>query len=195
MHCRTKSLVNHPPRIQAVILAGGLGRRMGGRDKGLVPLTGKPLVAHVLAAVAPQVDAVAINTPNPDYGRFGLPLLDDAFPGRAGPLAGILAALENAEADLVLSVPCDTPRLPTDLVARLLAGLDGHEACAAADEAREHPVIALWRPALAGRLRAYLESGERRAGRWLAGLDHAWVRFDAASLANANTPDDLERLG
>lgn len=167
---------------------------MGGRDKGLVSLAGKPLVAHVLAAVRPQVDDTVINTPNVAYGSFGLPLLEDAIPDRAGPLAGILAALESTRADLVLSVPCDTPRLPPDLVARMLLALDGHEACAAADDARVHPVIALWRPALAGRLRAWLESGERRVGAWLASLDHATARFDAATLANANTPEDLESL-
>ncbi|MFA5530067.1 MAG: molybdenum cofactor guanylyltransferase MobA [Thiohalomonadaceae bacterium] len=186
--------MNHRPRIQAVVLAGGLGRRMGGRDKGLLPLTGRPLVAHVLAALAPQVDELVISTPNPEYAAFGLPLLADAIPGRAGPLAGILATLEATDADLVLSVPCDTPHLPGDLVQRLLLALDGHEASAAADEARLHPVIALWRPGLAGRLRVFLESGERRAGAWLAGVDHAVVRFDAAGFVNANTPEDLESL-
>lgn len=186
--------MNHRPRIQAVVLAGGLGRRMGGRDKGLIPLAGKPLVSHVLAALAPQVDDVVLNTPNPDYAVFGLPLLTDAVPDRAGPLAGILAALEATDADLVLSVPCDTPRLPADLAQRLLLALDGHEASAAADEARLHPVIALWRPQLAGRLRRYLERGERRVGAWLAEVDHTVARFDADGFANANTPDDLAAL-
>lgn len=167
---------------------------MGGRDKGLIPLAGQPLVAHVIKKIMPQVDEMLLNTPNRDYARFGLPLLDDAFPGRAGPLAGILAVLETTHADLVLSVPCDTPRLPQDLVSDLLAHLNGHEACAAADDARVHPVIALWRPSLAGRLRAYLEAGERRVGAWLKSLDYATARFDAAALANANTPGDLEAL-
>lgn len=186
--------MSHRPRIQAVVLAGGLGRRMGGRDKGLIPLAGRPLVAHVLAALAPQVDDVALNTPNPDYAAFDLPLLADAVPDHAGPLAGILAALEATNAELVLSVPCDTPHLPGDLVQRLWHALADHEASVAADGARLHPVIALWRPELAGRLRTFLESGERRVEAWLAQVDHNVVRFDAAGFTNINTPDDLAAL-
>jgi molybdenum cofactor guanylyltransferase/molybdopterin-guanine dinucleotide biosynthesis protein MobB len=190
------STPSHPPRVTAVILAGGLGRRMGGVDKGLLPLAGRPLVEHLLARLAPQVDAVQVNTANGAYTRYGHPLLSDAIPGHAGPLAGVLAALEQADADFVLTVPCDVPRLPADLVARLVAAAGDAEAVCVNDGARTHPVIALWRPSLAPRLRSYLESGERRVLGFLEQVRYVQADFSdqPEAFANLNTPDDLQRL-
>ncbi len=121
------------PRARAVtgvILAGGTGRRMGGVDKGLVALDGKPMVEHVLARLAPQVDAVLINAnQNLDrYARLGVPVVPDAIPGFAGPLAGFSAGLAAAMTEFVVTVPCDSPFLPHDLVARLMTDLVAHRA-------------------------------------------------------------------
>jgi molybdopterin-guanine dinucleotide biosynthesis protein A len=188
-------LDNHP-HITAVILAGGLGRRMGGVDKGLLPFGGSTLLQHVIARVAPQVEVVLLSTPNPDYARFGYPLVADAIPDRAGPLAGLLAVLEQTRGP-VLSVPCDVPRLPGDLVARLDACMRPDiDVCCVHDGNRIHPVIALWRPAVAPQLRAYLERGERRVQSFLESLHHAYADFSdrRGSFANVNTPDELQRL-
>lgn len=187
-------LENHA-HITAVVLAGGQGRRMGGVDKGLLPFAGSTLVQQVIARVAPQVESLLLNTPNPAYTRFGYPLISDAIPGQLGPLAGVLAALEAAS-DLVLSVPCDVPRLPPDVVKRLLAGMDGREACCVADGFRLHPVIALWRPAVGPRLRSYLEQGERRVQSFFESLRHGQVDFSdcAECFANVNTPEEQKRL-
>jgi len=182
--------------ITGVILAGGLGRRMGGTDKGLIPFAGATLIEQVIARVTPQVNTLFLNTPNEEYARFGLPLLADAIPGRIGPLAGILAALDNGRG-LVLSVPCDVPHLPPDLVSRLVSAMTPDaEVCCVHDGSRLHPVIALWHPAVAPRLRSYLERGGRRVQDFVESLRNQRADFSdcAPCFANLNTPDDLQRL-
>jgi molybdopterin-guanine dinucleotide biosynthesis protein A len=188
-------LENHA-HIAAVILAGGLGRRMGGVDKGLLPFADSTLVQQVIARVVPQVDEVLLSTPNTAYARFGYPLIPDAVPGRAGPLAGLLSVLEQARGR-VLSVPCDVPRLPVDLVVRLMRCMGSDvDVCCAHDGVRLHPVIALWRPDVAPKLRAYLEKGERRVQGFVESIAHAQADFSdqAACFANVNTPNELQRL-
>jgi molybdopterin-guanine dinucleotide biosynthesis protein A len=194
----------------AVVLAGGLARRMGGGDKPLRLLGGRPLLDHVLARVAPQVAAVVISA-NGDPARFagfGLPVLADGIAGFPGPLAGVLAALDWAaekRRDLpwVLSAPGDCPFLPADLAARLhdareAAGL--RLACARSAEGRTHPTVGLWAVALRDALRAALLAGERRVERWTArqGCAHAdWPADPVDPFHNINTPEDLaaaERL-
>jgi molybdopterin-guanine dinucleotide biosynthesis protein A len=155
-------------RPVAVVLGGGLARRMGGGDKALVRLQGRPLLDHVLDRVRPQVRAVALSA-NGDPARFvswGLAVLADPVPGHPGPLAGILAGMRWASrvhpgASLLLSVPTDTPLLPADLVARLLAARVGHSAAiaCAASRGQFHPVVALWPVALADTLAAALATG------------------------------------
>src|SRR3990172_9232766 len=117
-------------KITGVILAGGEGRRMGGVDKGLRELRGKPMIQWVLERFAPQVDAVLINAnQNLDvYARFGHPVVTDEIGGYAGPLAGLQCALNTARHPLVATVPCDSPFLPSDLVARLPAALQAGQA-------------------------------------------------------------------
>ena len=135
----------------AVLLAGGLARRMGGGDKPLRLLGGRPLLDHVLDRIRPQVRAVALNA-NGDPARFaawGLPVLPDPLPGNPGPLAGVLAGMRWAAsvgAAYVLSVPTDTPFLPSDLVERLDAArrLAGVPIACAASGGPTHPVVALW---------------------------------------------------
>lgn len=171
---------------------------MGHRDKGLLPLAGAPLVQWVLRAVRPQVDALLLNSDNPDYRQFGYRLLRDAVPERPGPLAGMLAALEAAETEFVLTVPCDTPCLPQDLVMRLCAGLreSGADIAVAGDGNRTHPVINLARRTVAQSLRGYLETGGRKIQDWISSQRSVEVKFagEADCFANVNTPEGLRTL-
>lgn len=138
-----------PSDITGIILAGGLGRRMGGVDKGLQLLDGRPLVRHVAERLAPQVDQLLINAnrSQADYAALGYPVLADEIPDFAGPLAGLHAALSAATTAWVVTVPCDSPYLPLDLVSRLQAGLQSSAAglAVAHVEGRLHPVFCLCR--------------------------------------------------
>src|SRR5262245_20758603 len=142
-------------KLPAVILAGGRATRMGGGDKGLTELAGRPLLAHVIERIVPQAGPVALNA-NGDPARFdefGLPVIRDTVTGFAGPLAGILAGMERASrtenSDYLISVAGDTPFLPTDLVARLEKATSGNHTIALASSAgRTHPVFGLWPLAL-----------------------------------------------
>lgn len=183
--------------ITAVILAGGAGRRMGGQDKGLLRLNGRPLIQHVLERLAPQCDTILININRnrQAYAEFGLPLLEDSLPGGLGPLAGLLTALEHSQSEYVISVPCDTPQLPRDLVARMLESLqrNGAEVCTVDDGERLHPVILLVRRSLRTSLRHYLESGGRKVHDWFYSRSHCTVDFSEQPEAfiNINTPEQL----
>jgi molybdopterin-guanine dinucleotide biosynthesis protein A len=185
----------------AVLLAGGLARRMGGGDKPLCMLAGRPLLDHVLDRIRPQVGSVALNA-NGDparFARWGLPVLADPCPGNPGPLAGVLAGMRWAsvlDAADVLSVPTDTPFLPGDLLARLDAArrAAGVPIACAASGGRTHPVVALWPAALAETLAAALQSGLRKIDAWTAGQGVCSAAFDDAGpdpFFNVNSPDDL----
>ena len=181
-----------------VVLAGGLARRMGGGDKPLRDLGGRPLLAHVLERLAPQVAGVAINANGEGarFAAFGLPVWPDTLPGHPGPLAGILAAMENSPAEWVVTVPGDGPFLPADLVARLHAAREaaGTKLACAASGGWAHPPIALWPRALAGALRAAVEGGERKIDRWTATLGCSQAEWPVQPLDpffNANTPEEL----
>lgn len=181
-----------------VILAGGAARRMGGGDKPLRPLGGRPLLAHVIARLAPQVTALALNANGPAerFAAFGLEVLPDPVAGQPGPLAGVLAAMlwaEKVGASAVLTAPGDTPFLPHDLRARLEAvrGGSAQVACAVAG-GRLHPTLALWPVGLAGALAAALAGGTRRVEDWARGQGLAVAEFpDPAAFLNVNTPEDL----
>jgi molybdopterin-guanine dinucleotide biosynthesis protein A len=194
--------------IAGVILAGGLSRRMGGGDKTLCPLGGRPLLAHVVERVKPQVAVLALNA-NGDPGRFsafGLPIVADAVPGFAGPLAGVLAGLEWAAArgfHWLASFAGDTPFLPADLTLRLMAAAAaaGAPLALAASGGRLHPVSGLWSAALATDLRrALIEEGVRKVDLWAARHGPARAGFAIQPFDpffNINSPDDLaaaERL-
>jgi len=185
----------------AVLLAGGLARRMGGGDKPLHMLGGRALLEHVLERIRPQVRAVALSA-NGDPARFafwGLPVLADPLGGNLGPLAGVLAGMRWAAAlgvADVLSVPGDTPFLPADLVDRLEAArrAAGVPIACAASLGRTHPVVALWPAALADALEAALRDGARRIDRWTATQGVTAAEFDAAGVDpffNVNSPADL----
>jgi molybdopterin-guanine dinucleotide biosynthesis protein A len=192
-----------------IVLAGGQSRRLGGGDKCLRPLAGRPILAHVIARFQPQVAALALNA-NGAPGRFagfGLPVVADSIAGFAGPLAGVLAGLDWAAAAApaathLASVPADAPFLPRDLVERLRAGLGAsHEIACAVSGGRLHPVFALWPIAQRGALRrALAQEGVRRVEEWVRRLPLAVVEFAAAPVDpffNINRAQDLaeaERL-
>jgi len=187
----------HAVSVTGIILAGGLGRRMGGADKGLVSYRGRPLVAQVRDGLAPQVDRVMVSANrNAEAYRTIIPdVLPDRIPGFAGPLAGLHAGLCAAGTDFVVSVPCDSPHVPPDLVSRLRAALEasGSDVAIATAGGREHPAHCLCRRDLADRLGAYLQSGGRRMLDWVRSEKWTTATFeDAAGFANVNRPEDLE---
>jgi molybdopterin-guanine dinucleotide biosynthesis protein A len=183
--------------ITGVVLAGGLGRRMGGVDKGLQYLDGRPLVQWVLGRLAPQVGTVLINANQnlERYGEFGCAVLPDTIPDFAGPLAGLQAALAHAVTPLIVTVPCDSPFLPADLVPRLHAALQARHADLAVPRTgdRAHRAFCLVRREMLPRLDAFLASGERKVGLWHASLNVVEVAFDdeAGAFSNINTPEEL----
>ncbi len=186
--------------ITGVVLAGGLGRRMGGVDKGLVEFRGRTMVEQVLERLRPQVDELIINANRNGerYAAFGYPVFADAIEGFAGPLAGLHAGLSRASHALVATAPCDSPFLPADLVARLHAAL----AAAGADLAvartfdQPHPVFCLCRRHVLPHLEAFLAAGGRKVDLWYATLKIVEVRFDDEEEAfrNINTRDELRDL-
>lgn len=186
-----------PEAITGVILAGGLGRRMGGVDKGMQLLAGRSLVSHVAERLAPQVDCLLINAnrSQAQYAALGYRVLVDQIPDFAGPLAGLHAALSAAETPWVATAPCDSPYLPLDLVSRLAAGLgsSGADLAVASVAGRLHPVFCLCRISLRDPLAAYLRQGGRRVAQWCDDMGAHRVDFDDQPLAfrNFNTLDDL----
>ena len=188
------------PAITAVILAGGRGRRMGGRDKGLIELNGKPLIQHVIAAISPQVGPLVIsaNRNLQQYADLGYPVICDSLDGFQGPLAGILATMRSIGTPDMVTVPCDGPALPHDLVARLAAGRKaaGADIAVAHDGQRLHPVYALISRRVEHDLASFLESGGRKMHLWLQLHQVAAVDFSDTpeAFANINTPQDHARL-
>ena len=183
--------------ITGLVLAGGQGRRMGGVDKGLEPLRGRPMVEWVIERLAPQVDEVIVNAnANTDrYGAFGHRVVGDAIGGFAGPLAGLHAGLSAARHPLLVTVPCDSPFLPRDLVARLQDRLDrdGCELAVAKTGDQPHPVFSLVRASVLPHLTAFLEGGGRKIDAWYATLKVAEVPFDdeVDAFSNINTRAEL----
>jgi len=190
--------------VTGIVLAGGQGRRMGAVDKGLQELAGKPLVLHVLERLAPQVSGVVINANRnaeayAEIGRpFGARVVPDAIGGYAGPLAGLHAALAAVTTPLVVTVPCDSPFVAIDLVARLAAALEasGASIAVARTGAQPHPVFALVRRELRDGLDAFLASGGRKIDAWYAPLGVVEVPFDdePEAFENINTREELERF-
>jgi molybdopterin-guanine dinucleotide biosynthesis protein A len=184
--------------ITGVILAGGRGRRVAGKDKGLVEFQGRPLIEHVIEAILPQVNGLIINANRnlPDYGRYGYPLVSDVLPDYQGPLAGMLTGLQNASTGCVMFVPCDTPALPANLVQRMsgaMASLNV-DVCIPNDGERNHAAIALMKRSLQGSLQDYLESGGRKAEDWVLAQKYSAVDFSdcPGSFRNLNRPGDFE---
>jgi molybdopterin-guanine dinucleotide biosynthesis protein A len=186
--------------VSGLVLAGGQGSRMGGVDKGLQLFRGKPMVAHVLERLAPQVDELLVNANRnvEEYTRLGHRVIADEIPGFAGPLAGFERGLAHARGAFLVTVPCDSPFLPTDLVARLRAALEqrGADLAVAKTGEQAHPVFCLMRREVLPSLRDFLGSGQRKIDRWYSALAVAEVAFDdeADAFLNINTREELASL-
>jgi molybdenum cofactor guanylyltransferase len=188
-----------PELITGLILAGGRGSRMGGVDKGLQNYRGLPLAMHALLRLSPQVGQVMINANRNlgAYESFGVPVWPDALPDFSGPLAGFLSGLDHCETPYLVTVPCDTPLFPTDLVARLSSALQaqGAEIAMARTGAQVQPVFTLMKTSLLESLVRFTEGGGRKIDRWTAQHHTVEVDFDDESaFANANTQDELVAL-
>ena len=187
-----------------VILAGGLATRMGGGDKGLLPLGQTTILSHVIGRLEPQVAGMALNA-NGDPARFselGLPVLAASLPGFLGPLAGVVAGLDWAEvegADSFVTVAADTPFFPCDLVPRLLLASEGmtHPLVLARTPEGRQPTLGLWPVALRDDLRAAVQDGLRKVVLWTDRHDGRTAMFDdpGEPFFNVNTPEDLARAG
>jgi molybdopterin-guanine dinucleotide biosynthesis protein A len=186
--------------VTGIILAGGKAMRMGGVDKGLVSLAGRPMVEHIIERLRPQTRALIINANRSQeiYANYGLPVVADSFGDFAGPLAGMASGLAESATDWVVTVPCDSPLLPPDLVTRLWAALQHEQAelAVAWAEGRLQPVFALLPKTLLASLRDFLAGGERKIDRWYARHRMALADFSDSpdTFLNVNTPDEREAL-
>lgn len=186
--------------VTAVILAGGRGSRMGGLDKGLVELNGRPLIEHVISAIAGQVGALVINANRnlERYQAFGYPVITDSMLDYQGPLAGFLAAMAAVDSDDIVSLPCDAPLLCDDYVARLLQARERENAdiAVAHDGRRMQPVHALIPVRLRDSLQRYLDGGDRKIDLWYAQHRLALADFSdvPSTFVNVNTPEERDRL-
>ena len=187
-------------KITGVVLAGGLGRRMGGIDKGLQELRGQPMVHWVVERLAPQVDELLINANQNGerYAAFGHRVVPDQIPDFAGPLAGLHAALSAASHPLVATAPCDSPFLPADLISRLFSALTatGADLAVARTFDQPHPVFCLCRRDVLPHLTEFLAGGGRKIDRWYTTLRVVEVAFDdeADAFENINTREELGRF-
>ncbi len=198
----------HPQDITGVVLAGGRGSRMGGVDKGLQNFNGLPLALNALLRLQMQVGHCMVNANRnlAAYESFGVPVWPDGLADYAGPLAGFLTALERCETAWLVTVPCDSPRFPMDLVARLADGAARHGADVAMASAKEddgqiraQPVFCLLKVALLESLVAFTHSDGRKIDAWTSQHHTVLVPFDAPgddphAFANANTLAELQRL-
>ncbi len=189
--------------ITGLILAGGRGSRMGGVDKGLQNFRSGPMAMHVLMRLAPQVGTIIINANRNigAYEAFGVPVFPDVLPDYAGPLAGVLTGLEQAQTGWMVTAPCDSPLLPDDLVTRLAeaAARDDAELAMAATvvdgETRTQPVFCLMRTTLLESLTRFIQGGGRKIDAWTAQHRTSVVTFpEASAFANANTLQELHQL-
>jgi molybdopterin-guanine dinucleotide biosynthesis protein A len=189
--------------ITGLILAGGRGSRMGGVDKGLQNHHGVPLAMHALLRLSPQVGEIMINA-NRNLGAYesiGVPVWPDTLSDYAGPLAGFLTGLERCETPYLVTVPCDSPLFPDDLVARLAQALEAADAEVAMAATLEggvmqvQPVFCLMKSEVLDSLVRFTQSGQRKIDKWTATLRCVEVPFDdPQAFANANTPAELKAL-
>ncbi len=182
--------------ITAVILAGGRGSRLGGLDKGLVELKKVPLVKHLIDRIQPQVTDIIIsaNRNLKSYNEYGFPVYKDDITDYAGPLAGILKALQQCKSEWLLTVPADSPFIPDDLAQRLFQNIKDNKVVIPHDGKYLHPTFALIHKSLASSLEDFLQLGERKARVWMQQQAHAIVDFSDQENAfiNINTEDELK---
>lgn len=186
--------------ITGVILAGGRAQRMGGIDKGLILLNGKPMVEHVIAALRAEVDNLLISANrNPEqYAAFGYPVVPDIMDGYLGPLAGMASGMQAAKTRYIVTAPCDSPLIANNLVQRLCETLirDDADICTAHDGERMHPVFAVIRCELLPFLLDYLNAGQRKIDRWYAQhrLAVAYFRDKPEAFLNVNSLEQRAEL-
>ncbi len=197
---KTSAAVPVRQDITGVVLAGGRGSRMGGEDKGLVALNARPMIAHVIARLRPQVGEMLIsaNRNQERYAALGFRVMPDLVGGYQGPLAGMASALQAATTPYVVTVPCDSPLIGVDLVHRLGAALVREDAdvAVAHDGERTHPVFLMLKRSLLPSLLAFLESGERKIDLWFARHRVALADFHDCpeAFVNVNSPDEHRAL-
>lgn len=186
--------------LTAVILAGGQGRRMGGKDKGLLDFDGRLLIEILIEILQKQVPNIAINANRNQsrYESYGYPVIADKLEDFQGPLAGFASAMSALETDYILTLPCDSPQLADDFVERFIQAQDatGASICVAHDGDRLQPVYALLDTGLLNSLTLFLRNGERKIDRWYAQYDFAQVDFSdrRTMFQNINTPEDRNRM-
>ncbi|HAU5609599.1 molybdenum cofactor guanylyltransferase MobA [Citrobacter koseri] len=189
--------MNLESAITGVVLAGGKARRMGGADKGLLELDGKPLWKHVADTLASQLETVVINANRHQdiYQQSGLKVIPDSLADFPGPLAGMLSVLQQEKGDWFLFCPCDTPYIPRNLVARLKAQRNNAPVVWVHDGERDHPTIALVNRSVVPFLQEYLRSGERRVMVFMRQAGGHAVDFSdfKQAFVNVNTPEELAR--
>jgi len=188
------------PQISGLILAGGRGRRMGGVAKALQPLLQRPLISWVVERLRPQVAEVIVSA-NRDLERYteiGDRVVTDQSADFSGPLAGLQAGLAVASHELMVTVPCDAPLLPSDLVARLAFALEesGADVAIASTRDQAHPVFCLCKRKMLSSIDAFLASGGRKVALWVSSVAHVQVTFDdeAQGFVNVNTVEELRAL-
>lgn len=187
-------------QITAVILAGGLARRMSGQDKGLIEINGRAMIEHIIEALTPQVGSILINANRnlDQYRRYACPVIEDMMGEFFGPLVGMASGMQAASTDYLLTVPCDSPFIPPVLAERLFHELQDKQAdiSVAHDSARMQPVFALLRTGLLPSLMTYLEDGGRKIDTWYA--EHRLVKTDFSdwpdAFVNINTADDKDSV-
>jgi molybdenum cofactor guanylyltransferase len=186
--------------VTAVILAGGMGRRMGGKDKGLVAYKNGTLVEHVIAGISQQTDNILINANRNTerYAEFGYPIVEDSLSDFQGPLAGFYSAMGVAKTKYILTLPCDGPFVVNDYLATMVDAINTNnsEIAIASDGERMQPVYALLPVNLRSSLEQFLMEGERKIDRWYKRHQFTLVEFDETSrlFTNINTPEDIQEF-
>jgi molybdopterin-guanine dinucleotide biosynthesis protein A len=190
--------------ITGLILAGGRAQRMGGIDKGLIPFHGKPLIESAISRLKPQVSTILINANRSitRYSHYGYPVLMDETPDFSGPLAGFSVGLKHCKTPYLLTSPCDSPLLPTDLAEKMEYQLEDDDlelvfASSKEDDGKtwSQPVFCLMKSNLQDSLNAFLSKGDLKIDRWFKELHSATVVFEnAQAFANVNTPEELAAL-
>jgi molybdopterin-guanine dinucleotide biosynthesis protein A len=190
--------------ITGLILAGGRAQRMGGIDKGLIPFHGKPLIESSISRLKPQVSTILINANRSitKYSHYGYPVLMDETPDFSGPLAGFSVGLKHCKTPYLLTSPCDSPLLPTNLAQKMAAELEGHDLELVFASSKENdgkiwsqPVFCLMKSDLQGSLDAFLNKGDLKIDRWFKELRSGTVVFkNPQAFANVNTPEELAAL-
>jgi molybdenum cofactor guanylyltransferase len=185
--------------ITGLILAGGMGRRMDSRDKGLVEFRGKTMVAHAVDRLRPQVASLVVNANRniETYAAFGFPVVSDEVSGFAGPLAGLHSGMRTCETALIATVPCDSPFLPLDLIDRLHAPLQSQDAdiAVASSGGQLQPVFALYKTSLIASLEKFLSEGGRKIDKWYEQHKTVAVDFeDELAFSNINSAEELASL-